>query len=331
MSIIRFIMAARCEAAGRPNNEDNFQLTDNLANDEWSFVTDSEVELGEKGALLIVCDGMGGANAGEVASKLAVETVKEWFSSERLTDEVIADSESIIQYIKKAIAAADTQIKEEGKADNEKEGMGTTIVLAWVIGQSVFIGWCGDSRAYCFNPTAELKRLSRDHSFVQSLVDMGQLSEEHAFNHPNGNIITRSLGDPLQDAQPEVKEYPLCNGDIIMLCSDGLNGVLRDNAIEDVIRENAENMSACRDALWEAARQANWYDNVTIGLCRIVTGCSEQDVDTPATPIETPTTSSQELVKKPAKNGIWKSIIVLVAGLILGILAGMVIAKYVNF
>ena len=318
-------MAARCEAAGRPNNEDNFQLADNLADDQWSFVTDSEVELGGKGALLIVCDGMGGANAGEVASKLAVETVKEWFSSERLTDEVIADSESIVQYIKKAIVAADKQIKEEGRADKEKEGMGTTIVLAWVIGQSVFIGWCGDSRAYCFNPTAGLKRLSHDHSFVQSLVDMGQLSDELAFNHPNGNIITRSLGDPLQEAQAEVREYPLCNDDVIMLCSDGLNGVLRDNVIEEVMRENAENMAACRDALWEEARKAGWYDNVTIGLCRIVSG-SEQDVES-SVPSETSTPLKPE--KKTAKKRKW--IKALIVGLIIGMLAGIVIAKYINF
>ena len=334
MSIIKFIMAARCEAAGRPNNEDNFQLTDNLADDQWSFVTDSEVELSEKGALLIVCDGMGGANAGEVASQLAVETVKEWFSSERLTEEVLANSESITRYIKKAIVAADLRIKEEGKADKNKEGMGTTIVLAWVIGQSVFVGWCGDSRAYCFHPATGLQRFSHDHSFVQSLVDMGQLSDELAFNHPNGNIITRSLGDPLQEAQPEVKEYPLHNDDVIMLCSDGLNGVLRDSAIEEVMRENAENMSACRDALWEAARNANWYDNVTIGLCRIVTGGSEQDANPPATPTEMSTETPTETPtppQEPAKKGKWKSIACLVVGLILGILAGIVIAKHFNF
>ena len=327
MSIIKFIMAARCEAAGRPNNEDNFQLTDNLANDQWSFVTDSEVDLGEKGALLIVCDGMGGANAGEVASKSAVETVKEWFSSERLTEKIVADSENIVQYIKQAIVAADLKIKEEGNTDKEKEGMGTTIVLAWVIGQSVFVGWCGDSRAYCFNPSAGLIRLSHDHSFVQSLVDMGQLSEELAFNHPNGNIITQSLGDTLQEAQPEVREYPLRNGDVIMLCSDGLNGVLRDRVIEEVMRDNAENMAACRDALWETARKTGWDDNVTIGLCRIVSG-SKQKVDS-TTQFESP--KPQKTAKKIAKKRIWSLITTFIVGLVVGIFAGIVIAKYINF
>ena len=275
MNTIKFIMAARCEAAGRPNNEDNFQLTDHLSGNQWGFVADQEVDLDGKGALLIVCDGMGGMNAGEVASRMAVETMKEWFSPERITDDVIATSESIVQYIEKAIVAADEQIKEEGQKDHEKEGMGSTIVLAWLIGQSAFIGWCGDSRAYCFNPVDGLKRLSHDHSYVQSLVDSGQLSEELAFDHPNSNIITRCLGDPSQAAKPDVKEYPLRNSDVIMLCSDGLCGILRDREIEAVMSENAESMATCRDTLWDAARDAGWYDNVTIGLCRIVSGCEQ--------------------------------------------------------
>ena len=320
MSNIKFIMAARCEAAGRPNNEDNFQLTDDLSGDQWSFVTDTEVDLGEKGALLIVCDGMGGMNAGEVASKVAVETVKEWFASERLTEEVVAASESIVQHIEQAIVAADTQIKEEGATDKEKEGMGSTIVLAWVIGQSVFVGWCGDSRAYRFNPADGLKLLSHDHSYVQTLVDAGQLSAELAFDHPNSNIITQCLGDPRQAAEPDVREYPLHDGDVIMLCSDGLCGVLRDRVMEAVMRENPENMAACRDALWDAARNAGWYDNVTIGLCRIVSGSDRkmaQPTDDPALP-------------KPAKKRRWRWIVSLLAGFIAGLLAGIAIERYIN-
>ena len=284
MNAIKFIMAARCEAAGRSNNEDNFQLTDHLTGNQWSFMTDREVELDEKGALLIVCDGMGGMNAGEVASKLAVETMKEWFSPERLTDDVIATSESIISYIEKAIIAADEQIKEEGKNDRGKEGMGSTIVLAWIIRQSVFIGWCGDSRAYRFNPTNGLKLLSHDHSYVQELVDSGLLSEALAFDHPNNNIITRCLGDQIQTAAPDIQTYPLYDGDVIMLCSDGLSGVFRDHETEAVMRENANSMATCRDALWDAARSAGWHDNVTIGLCRIVSGCEQLVTRTESVP-----------------------------------------------
>ena len=317
MNSVKFIMAARCEAAGRPNNEDNFQLTDNLSGNQWSFVTDHEVDLGEKGALLIVCDGMGGMNAGEVASKLAVESIKEWFSSDRLTDELIDTSAKIIRYIEKAIVAADARIKEDGKSNEENEGMGTTIVLAWIIGQSAFIGWCGDSRAYCFNPANGLKRLSHDHSYVQGLVDSGQISEDDSFNHPYGNIITRSLGDPNQAAIPDVTEYSLCDNDVIMLCSDGLCGVLRDSAIEKVMNENAANMSACRDALWDAARNAGWHDNVTIGLCRIVSGCGQV--------ASVPENGTTQI--KPEKKRIWLWILVLILVLITGFVAGIITEK----
>ena len=104
-------------------------------------------------------------------------------------------------------------------------------------------------------------------------MDSGKLSEELAFDHPESNIITRSLGDPRHEAKPDVIEYPLRNGDVIMLCSDGLCGILRDNEIEAVMMENTGSMATCRDALWEAARKAGWHDNVTIGLCRIVSVC----------------------------------------------------------
>jgi len=317
MNTIKFIMASRCEAAGRPNNEDNFQLSDHLSDNQWSFTADREVDLGEKGALLVVCDGMGGMNAGEVASKLAVETIKEWFSPERLTDRVTATSESIVRHIVSAIIAADLQIKEEGKNDREKEGMGSTIVLAWIIGQSAYVGWCGDSRAYRYNSADGLKRLSRDHSYVQSLVDSGQLSEELAFDHPHSNIVTRCLGDPSQTAKPDVKEYPLRNGDVFMLCSDGLSGVLRDNEIEIVMSEHADSMAACLDALWSASRDAGWNDNVTIGLCRIASGC-EQNVSTP------------ENVSSQKKNA-GKRNKMLIAGLIAGIVSAGIIAGIVMF
>ena len=321
MNIIKFIMAARCEAAGRFNNEDNFQLTDDLSNNQWSFKTDHEVYLSEKGALMIVCDGMGGMNAGEVASNIAVETIKEWFSTERLTDEVTVSAERIIRYIKDAIIAADMQIKEEGEKDKEKEGMGSTIVLAWLIGQSVFIGWCGDSRAYSFNPAIGLKLLSHDHSYVQSLVDIGQLSEDKAFDHPNNNIVTRSLGDTQQTAIPDVAEYPLHDGDVIMLCSDGLNGVLRDHEIEMVMSENDAMMATCRDALWNEARDAGWYDNVTIALCRIVSGCEQ-------TSSLSENTAEQKKAVDKTKKPNWVYLAGLLVGITAGFIAGILIAKF---
>ena len=266
---ILFRMAARCEAAGRPNNEDNYQLDDNLSDNSWGFTADTEVSLGEKGALLVVCDGMGGMNAGEVASDIAVKTIKEWFTTDKLTDAVVA---APCKYITSAIVAADAAIKAHSKTNPDTEGMGSTIVLAWLLGQKVYVGWCGDSRCYRFNPALGLERLSHDHSYVQELVDAGKLTEELAFDHPNNNIITRSLGDPRGAAQPDCKEFDLYNQDIILLCSDGLCGTLRDNEIAELIKHHQTSMQECRDALWDADEAAGWTDNTTIALAQIISG-----------------------------------------------------------
>ena len=266
---ILFRMAARCEAAGRPNNEDNYQLDDNLSDNSWGFTADAEVSLGEKGALLVVCDGMGGMNAGEVASDIAVKTIKEWFTTDKLTDAAIA---APCKYISSAIVAADAAIKAHSKTNPDTEGMGSTIVLAWLLGQKVYVGWCGDSRCYRFNPALGLERLSHDHSYVQELVDAGKLTEELAFDHPNNNIITRSLGDPRGAAQPDTKEFDLYNQDIILLCSDGLCGTLRDNEIAELIKQHQTSMQECRDALWDADEAAGWTDNTTIALAQIISG-----------------------------------------------------------
>jgi serine/threonine protein phosphatase PrpC len=269
---IKFKMAARCEAAGRPNNEDNFQLNDNLSNSQWGFTTDKTVSLDKKGALLVVCDGMGGMNAGEVASASAIQTIKERFMSDHLTEQILETPDSIMRYIEKTIIEADTRIKEESKKDKAKEGMGSTIVLAWLVEKNVYIGWCGDSRAYRFNPAFGMEQLSHDHSYVQELVDAGKLTQELAFDHPDSNIITRSLGDPRQKARPDVKCFPLYDGDIILLCSDGLSGVLRDREMETIIAQHTDSMENCRDVLWNESEKIGWHDNVTTALCQVISG-----------------------------------------------------------
>lgn len=269
MSNIQFRMAARCEAAGRPNNEDNYQLDADLSDNEWGFTADKPIDLGKKGALLVVCDGMGGMNAGEVASDIAVSTIKECFASDKLTTDVLA---SPMAYIKQAIIAADSAIKAHSKTHPETEGMGSTIVMAWMLGKKVYIGWCGDSRCYCYNSKTGLFRLSHDHSYVQELVDAGKLTEDLAFDHPHNNIITRSLGDPNGTARPDVKEFDLHNEDILLLCSDGLCGCLRDKEIEEQITAHQTSMQECRDALWAADEAAGWHDNVTIALAQVISG-----------------------------------------------------------
>lgn len=307
MANIKFRMAARCEAAGRPNNEDNYQLDADLSDNEWGFTADEQITLGKKGALLVVCDGMGGMNAGEVASDLAVKTIKERFSADLLTPKVLA---SPMAYVKETIIAADSAIKAHGKAHPETEGMGSTIVMAWMLDKKVYVGWCGDSRCYCYNSQTGLVRLSHDHSYVQELVDDGKLTEDLAFDHPNSNIITRSLGDPNGTARPDVKEYDLHNGDILMLCSDGLCGCLRDKEIEEQIAAHQTSMQDCRDALWQADEAAGWHDNVTIALAQVVSGGMAP---------QSPATSEEQI--KATNKRLKRTIVLLVLLLLVCIVA----------
>ena len=310
-------MAAWCASAGRDYNEDNFQLKDNLSDPDWGVIhTDDIIALDEKGALLVVCDGMGGMNAGHIASDLAVKTIKEWFAADRLLPHIMATPETMMQHIGQAIIAADDKIKEAGQQNNDYKGMGSTIVLAWIVGRSVYIGWCGDSRAYRFNPVFGLEQLSHDHSYVQELVDNGKLSKELAFGHPDSNIVTRSLGDTRHNACPDVRCFPLYSDDTLLLCSDGLSGVLRDEEIESILSTETGSMRQRRNALWTASEKAGWTDNVTIALCQIVSGADTAQNINKKAPVE-------KTVKQPCKKQKLIIIIILAIIFLLGIVFGI--------
>ena len=284
---IQLTFAARCEAAGRDHNEDNFLLDYNLNDPAWGFTADQVISLSSYGALLVCCDGMGGMNAGEVASEVAVNSIKSSFDSDKLSEFFAKGNptdKQMSDYICRAIQQADREVKREAAEDESKKGMGSTIVMAWIVGQKAYIGWCGDSRCYCYHPSAGLVRLSHDHSYVQELVDSGKLDEDLAFDHPHNNIITRSLGDPNGLAKPDCAVYGLQNGDVLLLCSDVLCGTLRDNEMEQIIAgHHTDSLSAMRDAMWEADYQAGWHDNVTILLARVEAGCNER-IETTVTP-----------------------------------------------
>lgn len=275
MNTLKFKVAAKTDVGlVRTNNEDNFQVASDLSSGQMRWVNNEICSLGEKGALLVVADGMGGMNAGEVASELAIETVREYFALENLTPEVTKNRFSIEKYMNDVVVAADARIKREARNNPEAKGMGTTIVIAWILDGKLYVSWCGDSRAYIYNPEAGLHQITKDHSYVQSLVDKGALSREEAFDFPDSNIITRSLSDGTAKAKPEslMKPYELCNNDIVLLCTDGLNGMIRDAEIEAVIRNNEHDLSLLVDDLIQAACDAEGSDNVTICLCKVLQG-----------------------------------------------------------
>lgn len=282
MNDIRFRIAAKTDVGlERNNNEDNLQVSANLDEIPMKWVNNQEYSLGKKGALLVVADGMGGMNAGEVASEIAINTVKELFAPEHITDEVVKSRYTIEKFMKGVIVEADKRIKDYAKENPDSQGMGTTIVIAWLFDGNLYVSWCGDSRAYIYNPNTGLFQISKDHSYVQVLVDQGKLSKDEAFDFPDSNIVTRSLTDSTAKAAPDclIKPQPLCNGDIIMLCSDGLNGMIRDQEIEAIISAHQENMTECVDSLIQAALDAAGADNCTVALCQILSGGEESTVD----------------------------------------------------
>lgn len=370
MNNIKFRMVAYTGAAGKydpqapmSGNEDNFYVDDNLSDDIPSHCNADEIiEMNDCGCIMAVCDGMGGMNAGEVASAIAIQTVQEYFAPQNITCNIASSSTERERYLEKLVIDAHKRIKDDAQNIPEHNGMGSTIILAWLVGNELTITWCGDSRAYRFNTKTGLQILSEDHSYVQDLVKKGLITYEDTFDHPQGNIITRSLGDPSKKAKPETRHFSVNKGDIILLCSDGLSGVIRDKKtkdpegnyydgenIEDIIRNNSSTMTDCKNALWKAAEEAGWYDNVTILLCQIIDGPKNDDnvnsktidlyqkKDTPDKPIIDKREGCNE--NKTTDRSFWnntlhfqvkfkpKLLIYSVAGIICGILLIFLIQK----
>ena len=269
--MVSFKLFAGTNIGLRENNEDNFTVCPDLTSNNWIVPADYQqaIQLGKLGCVMVVADGMGGQNAGEVASAIAIETVQEMLASENIPTGVVNKASSIKDYLKKIIFEADVRVKEYGLKNPEAEGMGSTIVIAWAISRKIYIAWLGDSRAYSFVPGKGIGRMSKDHSYVQQLVDAGKLTDIAAMNHPNSNIITRSLGDNSQKAKADVAEYDLVKGEVILLCSDGLCGVCKDEVIGGIIEDSKDNLQLCKEQLTEAALNHGGSDNITITLFQV--------------------------------------------------------------
>lgn len=308
----------------RKNNEDNFIVCQDLTTENWFIPQDGSepFELGKLGSLMVVADGMGGMNAGEVASDIAVKTVREFFAPGNLTQDLVNNPTYILQYLKQVIIEADNRIKAKSREDESTSGMGTTIVISWILEDMAFIAWCGDSRAYSYHPNTGLRQLSKDHSYVQELVDSGKLKPELAFDHPDSNIITSSLGDLSKPAAPDVVTSNLHEGEIILLCSDGLCGMLRDNEIEQIIQSCYHDLTLCKKNLIEGALAAGGHDNVTLTMTKVVSGGNKMPaMNEPQPAINTNIPANDITHNQPEKNVKWKSIAI---GLIIVILLAII-------
>lgn len=259
----------------RTNNEDNFQIARDLSVEPMRWINNEACLLTPYGTLLVVADGMGGMNAGEVASQIAIDTVRQLFTPANISTLNLNDVNAVNSFLSVAVVEADRCIKMTAQERPETHGMGTTIVIAWLLEGKLYVAWCGDSRAYIFNTATGLRRLTKDHSYVQTLVDAGKLTEEQAFDYPQSNIITRCLSDSPTVAEPEVMPVPyqVADGDIVLLCTDGLCGMIRDHEIETILRNQPPNdLTATVRALIDGALAASGADNVTITLLQVVSG-----------------------------------------------------------
>ncbi|MCC5915236.1 MAG: serine/threonine-protein phosphatase [Balneolaceae bacterium] len=252
----------------RTHNEDDFAVCKDLQANDWSFKRGETTELSDTGALMVVADGMGGTNAGEVAANLAQLSVKEKFESVRDLTESVAERE---EFLKKLILDAHKRVVEHQHNHLDTAGMGTTLVVSWVIENVMHVAWSGDSRCYLYSEEDGLKMVTQDHSMIWEMVKAGKMSAEEARVHPESNVITQSLGTEGDPPKPESVTIALAENDRVLLCSDGLNGMVSDQDIERILQKRTGVADTCHE-LVKAANEAGGEDNITCTLMDIIEG-----------------------------------------------------------
>lgn len=258
----------------RTNNEDAFAFCPDITHSIWKHETCTVTQtLSPLGSLLLVADGIGGFNAGEVASEIAVRAIADTFTPEAATKAVSSDKnlakERCTELLCCAIAHADEQINQHILSDFHTVGMGTTIVLAWILPQVTYIAWCGDSRCYLYNSNDGLRLLTQDHSYVQQLINKGEITPEEALTHPDSNIITRALGDVECPSEPEVTSIPTQADNTLILCTDGLCGYITDPIIQQTVHTYYRRPEKCCNALLQLALDAGGYDNIAVAAAHL--------------------------------------------------------------
>lgn len=205
----------------------------------------------------VVCDGMGGVSGGQVASSLCIDkTVNAMKRSYRENMTV----NNVKNMLVSAINAANSYVFDESLKNRELKGMGTTIVAVVIVNDIAVIAHVGDSRAYLINDT--IKQITKDHSYVQLLVDNGRITAEEAETHPDKNIITRAIGiEGFVDVDVDLVDIK--DTDRILLCSDGLNGYVKDDVILETVKEYGDSST---EKLVETANLNGGHDNITVVL-----------------------------------------------------------------
>lgn len=256
----------------RRGNEDNFLLLDLTAGRAWSGSDGAEnpadmreMTLGDGGLVLVVSDGMGGALAGDVASRMAVEAVRDVLLGGHNDGNGCDPESSLVDCLKHATLEANKNIHYKSLEDSRCSGMGATLTGAAIKDDKLDLVQVGDSRAYVMRGQ-QIRLATKDQSLVQQLVDVGQISEAEAETHMFRNVILQALGAQ-NELTPATARIQLRDGDMLLLCSDGLSGKLRNEDIRQIVADAGDLSAAC-SALIAEANNRGGEDNITVVLAR---------------------------------------------------------------
>lgn len=245
------VIIAGCTDTGmrRNHNEDHIGFNQNLS-------------------IAVLADGMGGHQAGEIASHMAVESVLENLQSvaNGNNSRSITGSQ-LLEYVSNTISYSNSKIYQAAEALDEHKGMGTTLVVAIVQGSQIYAGHVGDSRLYLYRDES-LKRITKDHSLVQDLVDRGFYTEEEARMASVGHIVTRALGTKAE-VEVDTVQHDIADGDLLLLCSDGLSDMVADWLIEETLRERGTELDKTANKLIELANRNGGKDNISVILVQV--------------------------------------------------------------
>jgi protein phosphatase len=241
----------------REHNEDNFLVADLTRKSRSLMERDREQRVAERGTLLGVCDGMGGAAAGEVASQLAVDIIYEKLAA----GDPPSNHDELARRLVSAVEEAGGRIFGEARADRTRRGMGTTATIAALLDNRLFVAQVGDSRAYVLRGD-KFVQVSRDQSLVNQLIEAGQLTEEEAETFEHNNIILQALGTA-ETVQVDLTFVDLRRGDTLLVCSDGLSGMVRADEMREVLLSQRDPFDACKE-LVDRANRAGGHDNITV-------------------------------------------------------------------
>lgn len=288
MNIVNFdsdVCALTDTGLVRPHNEDS-----------------NRVERTHNGDLFVVCDGMGGHVGGATASKIGVNSICQYVMEHECTIPQ--------QFLVKALEYANGNIFKESRSNTGLKGMGTTACVALVRGDKVWYAHVGDSRIYYYNSkTKTLYRLTKDHSVVQALVDQGVITEAEAEHHPEKNKIRKSLGIK-EDVEPEPCQMPLIpsDGDVLLICSDGLSGMMDEDDILEII-STTPNVNEAGKALVELAKAGGGTDNITLQIIKF-SGIGEREAvfDARNKGVKTQNDSSKHTSTMP----FWRWVVIIV-------------------